>query len=93
MGPHLGCLGPLENLKGAFWAKKQPFRALRRNKRAQYQVKVCGDDEPNPVGPKGGSWDQIRLPRAVHGPPGPSKGPFWAKTGPFWGPRSATEVS
>ena len=57
-----------------------------RNKRVQNQVKVCGYNEPNPFGPKGGSWDQIMLPGAVRRHLGPSKGPFWAKTGPFGAP-------
>ena len=78
-------LGPFR----AFWAKKGPFGALGRNKGAQYQVKVCGNHESNSVGPKGGSWDQIKLPGAFRGRPGPPKRPFWAKTGPFGGPRSA----
>ena len=73
--PKRGILGQ----KGAFWG---PWL----QKKAHYQVKVCGDHEPNPVGPTGESWDQIRHPRAGQGRPGPSKGLFWVKTGPFRGP-------
>ena len=51
--------------------------------RARYQVKVCGDHESNPGGLIGGSWDQICLPWALRGPPGPQKGPFGAQTNPF----------
>ena len=49
----------------------------------RYQVKVCVDHESNPGGPIGGSWDQICLPWALRGPPGPQKGPFGAQTNPF----------
>ena len=53
---------------------------------AQYQAKVCGDHDSNPVGPIGDRWDQIWSPGALRGPPGPPKGPLGAKTGPFEGP-------
>ena len=59
---------------------------------AQYRGKVCGNHNSNPLGPIGGSWDQIWPGGALPGPPGPPKGAFWAKTGPFgapWGPGAA----
>ena len=59
--------------------RKDPKITLGCNKKVHCQVKVCGDQEPNPVGPTGGSWDQIRLSRA-------------AKMGPFGGLWSAVEV-
>ena len=76
-------LGPPKSPKGPFGAKTSPFRAPLGPKGARYQVKVCGDHESNPGGPIGGSWDQICLPWALRGPPGPQKGPFGAQTNPF----------
>mgnify|MGYP001309205153 CR=1 FL=1 len=35
---------------------------------------MCGDHESNPGGLIGGSWDQICLPWALRGPPGPKRG-------------------
>ena len=71
---------------GPFGAKTGPFGAPGDPEEAQYQAKVCGDHDSNPVGPIGGSWDQIWPPEALQGPPGPPKGPFGAKTGRFGGP-------
>ena len=59
---------------------------------ARYQAKVCGNHDFNPVGPIGGSLDQIRPPGALQDPRGLLKVPYGAKTGPFgapWGPEEA----
>ena len=59
-----------------------------------YWASISAARAPNGLfGPTSGSWVQIRPPRAAQGPPGPPKGPIWAKTGPFGGPRSAVVVS
>ena len=76
-------LEPPKSPKGPFWAKTSPFRAPLGPKGARDQVKVCCDHESNPGGLIGGSWDQICLPWALRGPPGPQKGPFGAQTNPF----------
>ena len=51
-----------------------------------------GMDGAHPIGPTGGSRDQIMPPGAARDPPGPPKGTFWAKMGPFGGPMGAIEV-
>ena len=79
--------GPRGPPKGPFGAKLSPFRAPSGPERAGYQVKVCVDHESNSGGPMGGRWDQIWLPAALRGPPGPPKGSFGAKMSPFGGRR------
>ena len=78
--------GPFWGPKGAFWAKTGPFGVPGDPEKVQYQAKVFGNHDSNPVGPIGGSWDQIWPLGALQGPPGPPKGPFGAKTGLFGGP-------
>ena len=70
---------------GPFGVKTGSFGAPGDPEKAQYQAKVCGDHDSNPVGPIGDRWDQIWPPGALRGPPGPPKGPFGAKTGRFGG--------
>ena len=45
--------------KEAFGAKTGPFGAPGGPEEAQYQAKVCGNHDSNPVGPICGNWDQI----------------------------------
>ena len=45
--------------KEAFRAKTGPFGAPGGQEKAQYQAKVCGNHDSNPVGPICGNWDQI----------------------------------
>ena len=47
--PHKGHLGPKRALLGPLGARKK----------AQYQAKVCGNHDSNPVGPICSNWDQI----------------------------------
>ena len=66
-----------------------PYGAKKREKfgtpggRANDQAKVCGNNESNPGGPIGGSWDRIWSPGDLRGP---QKGNFWAKISPFGDP-------
>ena len=45
--------------KRPFWAITGPFGVPGDPEKAQYQAKVFGNHDSNPVGPIGGSWDQI----------------------------------
>ena len=47
--------GPFWGPKGAFWAKTGPFGVPGDPEKAQYQAKVFGNHDSNPVGPIGGS--------------------------------------
>ena len=51
--------GPPGPPKGSFWAKTGPLWAPGGQEEAQYQAKVCGNHDSNPVGPICGNWDQI----------------------------------
>ena len=68
------------------------FRAFGHNKKAQCQVKMCGNHEANMFRPIGSSLDQIRPPKVVWGPLRPPKGSPGAKMSPSGGPRSTVEV-
>ena len=80
--PQKGLSGPKWALLGPPWGPGE----------TQYWGKVCGNHNSNPVGPIGGSLDQIRPPGALQDPRGPSKGPFGAKMGPFWAPWGPEEA-
>ena len=60
--PHIG---PFGAKKGHFVPKRAFFGPLGVQKGAQYQPKICGNHDSNPVGPIGGSWDQIWPPGAL----------------------------
>ena len=87
--PHIG---PFGAKKGHFVPKRAFFGPLGVQKGAQYQPKICGNHDSNPVGPIGGSWDQIWPPGALWVPLGPHKGTFWAKIGPFGVPEGPEEA-
>ena len=53
---------------GTYWAKRAHFGTPSRPEEAQYPAKVCGNHESNPVGPTGGSSDQICPPPPPRAP-------------------------
>ena len=85
--------GPPGPQKGRFLAKTDPFRGPRSSVEVSEGAQAHGMDAAHPAGPTSGSWAKNRPPRALRGPPGPPKVPFWPKTGLFGGPRSSIEVS
>ena len=76
---HLVDIRPFRGGQEPNLAQKGHFgpKLLGPPEEARYQAKVCGDHESNPGGPIGGSWDQIWLSEAHHGPLGPQKGGNW----------------
>ena len=91
--PPRAAQGPPGLPKGPFWAKTGPFGGPGSAVEVYYRARAHDMNAAHPVGPTSGTWAQIRPPGAAQGPPGPPKGPIWAKTGPFGGPRSAVVVS
>merc|ERR1712116_50114 len=83
---------PQGHPKGIFCPKRCPFGGPRSAVEVRVGAQAHDMDAGHPVGPTSDSWAKNRPPRALRGPLGPPKGPFWAETGPFGGPRSAIEV-